>query len=643
MTKQTDKIVRLPHSQTGNFDDIAADPRWVAWKVAPDKNGEPTKVPINPHNGFNARVPTNPSTWGTRSEAERRWRRMQLDDPSITGGIGVVLGKLSENVYLVGIDLDSCRDRQGVITDWAWEIMKRIETYAEVSPSGAGVKLYFLMDANDWNKLKALINDLTRKTFAFGKHQEVAIDTARFYAVTGHHVEGTATDFVLTPFAEVEWFVKTAGPAYLAARRRENDEAANYFEQVGIDQPAQVIDESGSGYGFRFMRDCHAQGLSYDKACEAILADEAEAGEWANRVDERQLKRAYDNSKPKPTVTRFKLVPFHELRPNKQANSLVRGLIPRVGLVVIWGPPKCFKSFLTFDLALHVALGREYRGRRVQQGTVVYCAFEGAKGFGNRAEGARGQLDIPADQNVPLLLQPMRANLVKDHKALIRDIAAQTITPSLVVLDTLNRSLQGSESSDEDMSAYVQAADAIREAFDCCVIIVHHCGVEGTRPRGHTSLSGAVDAQLAVARERDTFIASMKVEWMKDGPEGDVIESDLECVTVGKNEYGEDETTLVVKPSVVTIAMPRELERGQLSVAFRLLRQALDDAGEKVTINHVPRNRPVVTLEVWRSYCFAGMATRGEKQDSKRRAFQRAVEKLQGAGLIHLWENHVWI
>jgi RecA-family ATPase len=69
------------------------------------------------------------------------------------------------------------------------------------------------------------------------------------------------------------------------------------------------------------------------------------------------------------------------------------------------------------------------------------------------------------------------------------------------VLDTLNRSLGGSESSDEDMSAYVvRASDAIRDEFDCVVPIVHHCGIDGTRPRGHTSLTGAADAQVAVKR-----------------------------------------------------------------------------------------------------------------------------------------------
>ncbi len=63
---------------------------------------------------------------------------------------------------------------------------------------------------------------------------------------------------------------------------------------------------------------------------------------------------------------------------------------------------------------------------------------------------------------------------------------------------TLNKSLLGSESKDADMSNYIRAAEAIRDAFQCVVMIVHHCGLDETRPRGHTSLPGAVDAQLSV-------------------------------------------------------------------------------------------------------------------------------------------------
>ena len=68
----------------------------------------------------------------------------------------------------------------------------------------------------------------------------------------------------------------------------------------------------------------------------------------------------------------------------------------------------------------------------------------------------------------------------------------------MVALDTLNRSLRGSERTATRTWALIfQACDRSRQAFGCAVVIIHHCGIQGTRPRGHTSLTDAADAQLA--------------------------------------------------------------------------------------------------------------------------------------------------
>ena len=140
---------------------------------------------------------------------------------------------------------------------------------------------------------------------------------------------------------------------------------------------------------------------------------------------------------------------------------------------------------------MHVALGWDYRGRRVHKGPVVYCAFEGADGFKARAHAFRLRHLAAHHLHVDFHLMPARANLVADHRVMITDIRGQLppgVRLAMVVLDTLNRSLQGSESSDEDMTAYIKAADAIREAFGCAVVIVHHCGIDASKTaRAHLS------------------------------------------------------------------------------------------------------------------------------------------------------------
>jgi AAA domain len=282
--------------------------------------------------------------------------------------------------------------------------------------------------------------------------------------------------------------------------------------------------------------------------------------------------------KPSRREPRFKLRPFASIEFKCEAIYLVKRLIPRSGLIVVWGPPKCGKSLWTFDLVMHIALGRSYRGRRVKQGPCVYCAFEGADGFKLRVEAFRKKNVVPDD--VPFFLVAARMDMAKDHRDLITSIRAQIghHVPAVVVLDTLNRSMAGSESKDEDMAGYVKAADAIREAFGCAVIIVHHSGVDGTRPRGHTSLTGAADAQLAVKRDAAENV-NVTVEWMKDGPEGDVIVNRLERVPLGHDEDGEEISSCVVIPvndAEVVASRKAKLNKNQETM-FSILRGAGKD------------------------------------------------------------------
>jgi RecA-family ATPase len=163
--------------------------------------------------------------------------------------------------------------------------------------------------------------------------------------------------------------------------------------------------------------------------------------------------------------SRIHLIAFDDINLGTERRYLVKGLIPRTGLIVVWGPPKSGKSFVVFDLVMHIALDWRYRGHRVHPGFVVYCAFEGQMGF----EAFRREFLTSNKGSVPFYLQPVTLDLVNEAPDLTRVIRRTLggVNPVVIVLDTLNRSLRSSESSDEDMPAYVRAADSLREAFDC--------------------------------------------------------------------------------------------------------------------------------------------------------------------------------
>jgi hypothetical protein len=359
-----------------------------------------------------------------------------------------------------------------------------------------------------------------------------------------------------------------------------------------------------------------------------------------NRELDRELMEAERWSKG-----RLKLIPFDKIKPGTARRYLVKGLIPYPGLTVSWGPPKSGKSFWVLDVTLRVALGWDYRGRRVHQGPVVYCCFEGQSGIMARVEAFRQEFLSEQTEDVPFYLQPLTLDLVKDHDELIDLIEHCCIRPVVVVLDTLNRSLKGSESSDQDMTAYVRAADVIRDTFNCSVIVVHHCGLREDRPRGHTSLTGAADAQLEVKRDTlgNIFVT---VEWMKDGVEGDTIASRLKAVEVGVDDDGEPITSCVV---VDTEAQKAKVKKGKTlgtrdTICHAALQQAIIEGSEKPPAsNQIPANIRVVTRSLWKKYAVAKGVSGSDNEDSQRRAFERGVESLIAKGVAGAWQDWCWL
>jgi len=126
-------------------------------------------MPVNP----NLKVITpasvaDPSTWSSYRKAKEAYQRLDLDGPGIV---------LTENDPIVGIDLDACRDpKTEKIEKWAREIIRDMESFSEVSPSGTGVHIYIK------GKLPA------------GGHKgdKVEIyDQRRYFTVTGKHLKNT--------------------------------------------------------------------------------------------------------------------------------------------------------------------------------------------------------------------------------------------------------------------------------------------------------------------------------------------------------------------------------------------------------------------------------------------------------------------
>jgi hypothetical protein len=145
--------------------------------------------------------------------------------------------------------------------------------------------------------------------------------------------------------------------------------------------------------------------------------DSEEASAAASDTAEQPRERHY----------RFRLVDFEDMIPDEVSHYLVDELLPEKGIGMVWGKPKCLKSFCVLDICFHIARGWPYHDRAVKQGGVVYCAFEGGYGHKKRVAALRAHYNLAGEPKgaTDLKIVPSSApNLVNDHTQLVRELTA---------------------------------------------------------------------------------------------------------------------------------------------------------------------------------------------------------------------------
>ena len=158
--------------------------QWVVWRLERrinKKTGEArkTKVLYQPGNGRHAKA-NDPATWSSFADACAAYLQGGY------AGIGYVFSK--DDPY-VGTDLDHYRDTEcGAVATWAQEIVNRINSYAEVSPSGTGIhSLSKATLPRDPDPKK----DQSGRRKAYGTGAVEVYSHSRFFTMTGNHLEGT--------------------------------------------------------------------------------------------------------------------------------------------------------------------------------------------------------------------------------------------------------------------------------------------------------------------------------------------------------------------------------------------------------------------------------------------------------------------
>jgi RecA-family ATPase len=524
-TTTRDRTHQRPEPRLSDFND---QPRWVAWQeewiTLADGREKLTKIPYDPHSGHKARVPTDPSTWGTRAQAEDRWERMKrrITDGR-RGGVGIVLGELEDGRLLMGLDLDSCRGAR-VILPWADEIIDKFGTYTEFSPSRQGVKVYFLVGPADAAAVQELMGNQTRKSFSVGEHQEVAIDRARYYAVTDKPVQRVPETLTTVSLDVIQWFMTQAGPTY----QREHGKGG----EAGDDAGSHARDESGSGYGFRFLWARKRAGDTYEQARDALLADDGPAGEWACRKWDENVQAGRDGdahilrdwnkieaqSKAQATPAKtWKLVNAADVVMQEHRwiwkDHLARGV-----LEILSGLMGMGKSQIQHSIGASITTGRAFPGgaRGIEPAGVLMVAMEDhvARTWAPRLEAAgadRSRVELLHRVKVDGKLRPF---LIAEDMDIIEDIINEHPEIICLMIDPVTAHLGSTDSNSVTaVRQHLYMLQEFAERRDIAVSVVTHPS-KGATGR---ALDHYIGSQAFIAGPR---IGHLCLPEMKTGADG---------------------------------------------------------------------------------------------------------------------------
>ncbi|WP_455429445.1 phage NrS-1 polymerase family protein [Natronorubrum halophilum] len=138
--------------------------QWVCWREE-SRDGKPTKIPVTPGSGEFASS-TDPDTWASIETA------LEYADSGDADGVGFVF---TDDDPIVGVDLDDCRNPETRdAEDAAQDIIERLDSYTEISPSGTGFHVLIEGELPDGRNRRGSIE---------------LYDTARFFTVTGDSLE----------------------------------------------------------------------------------------------------------------------------------------------------------------------------------------------------------------------------------------------------------------------------------------------------------------------------------------------------------------------------------------------------------------------------------------------------------------------
>lgn len=344
----------------------------------------------------------------------------------------------------------------------------------------------------------------------------------------------------------------------------------NPFKREEVEQAIHQHKDPSTLYGKLVVRIEQLSSMSYEELCDAgylgtnsekvksIRRDEL--AEFIGRdglltwlADTDRIGRVFPDSPINAGSKKTKL-PLSRGSEGFDARQdyVMKHILPAQSLCSIYGPSGSYKSFLAVSWACHIASGKEWAGRKVTPGAVLYVVGEGGVGVPRRVR-AWEQLHGSKADNLYLVNRPVfpvRSAEINEVLLAAQQVEAECGLPvRLVVIDTLARCFGGNDENDaRDMGAFIEGCDNIKQKTGATVLVVHHSGKDEAKgARGSSSFRAALDAEFNVKREGEGTALILSCTKMKDAEELEKKAYDLRQAELYTDEDGEKVCSLVVR------------------------------------------------------------------------------------------------
>ena len=586
---------------------------------------------------------------------------------------GVGFAPLAE-FNITALDFDGCIGADGNMPDEVSAIVSR--TYAEISPSGKGVRAFLRGNLGN-RKSSTKNNPYGFETFA----------SSGFVTLTGNLLPSTELLGLEDTIASIDADAETLcdrrfGAGRQAAGVAGDDPFAGLEKPMGltIDQMQALLDKLDPDMG---REDWIKVGMALHFETEGDDTGFALFDEWSARggkyPSEERLKADWDSfNRPRPAGRRpttmatvmwlvkqaalegvgqraasaeelkasaaetpagdpkgsmsssegfkgkYRLISAGALSRRPPGSWLIKGVVPKADVVVLFGASGSGKSFVAMDMGAAIARGIPWRDCRTAKGRVAIIAAEGGGGVGKRlkAYAQHNRLDID-DLDIGVLTAApnfLQKDEIGEVVAMVKDVGGA----DLIIADTFAQVTPGAnENAGEDMGLALANAKALGEATGALVMLIHHTGKDATKgARGWSGIKAAADAQIEVIKH-ETGGREIRIDKMKDGDDGLQWGFKLEIVTVGRDEDGDDITSCVAIDAAVPLPPADDAPRAGSKRHTRYETHVLE------MVETVDKTQPAISLEKFITLCSETLPDPGENErDTRRQNVKRAIDHL---------------